>query len=201
MTVKSGDMLDSPAGATGGGERIDLHRVAGCLGFQGPGDAHRIGSPGPPFRFAVLRESTDRGDRLACDPVSDHTPDRGRRDLVSVPARQPLRGLFPARPGGTGPMDRPGRVCWCQAITHGLTPAMDKILAHPDNGIARGSKISPILACLVTGPGQPKTCSGGLRLCHMDRDKPMEDPASYVFESGINTKEEVVVVGCKNSCG
>ncbi len=132
-------------------------------------------SPGPPFRFAILRESTDRGDRLACDPVSDHTPDRGRRDLVSVPAqnrrdlaatpsgtvlaqfcdplpdhragwslaapvgstRQPLRGFFPARPGGTGPMDRPGRVCRCQAITHGLTPAMDKILAHPDSGIAR----------------------------------------------------------------
>ncbi len=40
MTVKSGDMLDGPAGAEGGGERIDLHRVAGCLGFQGPGDAH-----------------------------------------------------------------------------------------------------------------------------------------------------------------
>ncbi len=29
MTVKSGDMLDGPAGAEGGGERIDLHRVAG----------------------------------------------------------------------------------------------------------------------------------------------------------------------------
>ncbi len=175
MTVKSGDMFDGPAGAEGGGERVDLHRVAGCLGFQGPGDAHCIGSPGPPCRFAIMRKSPDRGDRLACDPVCDHTPDRGRRDLVSVPAqdrrdlaatpggtvlaplcdplpdrragwslaapvgpaRQPRRGLFPAIQGGTGPMDRPGRVCRCQAITHGLTPAMDKILAHPDSGIAR----------------------------------------------------------------
>ncbi len=175
MTVHSGDMLDSPAGAEGGGARVDLDRVAGCLGFQGPGDAHRIRSPGPPFRLAIRGDSPDRGDRLACDPVSDHTPDRGRRDRMSVPApdrrdlaatpggtvlaplcdplpdhrarwslaapvgpaRQPLRGFFPARPGGTGPMDRPGRVCRCQAITHGLTPAMDKILAHPDSGIAR----------------------------------------------------------------
>ncbi len=132
-------------------------------------------SPGPPFRLAVLRDSTDRGDRLACDPVSDQWPDRGCRDRMSVPApnrrdlaatpggtvlaqlcdplpdrragwslavpvgpaRQPLRGFFPAIQGGTGPMDRPGCVCRCQAITHGLTPATDKILAHPDSGIAR----------------------------------------------------------------
>ena len=87
MTVKSGNMLDSPAGAEGGGARVDLDRVAGCPGFQGPGDAHRIRSPGPPCRLAVLRDSTDRGDRLACDPVSDHTPDRGRRDLAATPGR------------------------------------------------------------------------------------------------------------------
>ncbi len=29
MTVHRGDMLDSPAGAEGRGECIDLHRVAG----------------------------------------------------------------------------------------------------------------------------------------------------------------------------
>ena len=134
MTVKSGDMLDSPAGATGGGERIDLHRVAGCLGFQGPGDAHRIGSPGPPFRFAVLRESTDRGDRLACDPVSDHTPDRGRRDLVSVPARQPLRGLFTLAPEiGSGP---PFRFAVLRESTdRGDRLACDPVSDHtPDRG-------------------------------------------------------------------
>ena len=79
MTVKSGDMLDSPAGAEGCGARVALDRVAGCPGCQDPGDAHRIGSPGPPFRLAIRGDSADRGDLLACDPVSDHTPDRVAR--------------------------------------------------------------------------------------------------------------------------
>ena len=34
-----------------------------------------------------------------------------------------------------------------------------------------------ILAFLITWPGQPQTGIGGLRLCHIDHDKPMEDPA------------------------
>ncbi len=94
MTVHRGDMLDSPAGAEGSGARVDLDRVAGCPGFQGPRDAHRIRSPGPPFRLAIRGESADRGDRLACDPVSDHLPDRGRRDLMSGTGRYRHPHLF-----------------------------------------------------------------------------------------------------------
>ena len=33
-----------------------------------------------------------------------------------------------------------------------------------------------LLACLITWPSQSKTGIGGLRLCHIDHDKPMEDP-------------------------
>ncbi len=72
----------------------------------------------------------------ACDPRSDRRAGWSLAAPVGS-ARQPRRGLFPARPGGTGPMDCTGRVCWCQAITHGLPPARDDLLANPDSGIAR----------------------------------------------------------------
>ena len=82
MAVNGSDMLDCPTRAEGGGERVDGHRVAGCPGFQGPGDAHRIRSPGPPLCLAVRRESADRSDQLACDPVRDQLSDRGRRNTA-----------------------------------------------------------------------------------------------------------------------
>ncbi len=112
MTVKSGDMLDSSAGAEGRGERVDRDR------------RDLAAAPGG----TVLAQ--------LCDPLPDRRAGWSLAAPVG-PARQQIRGFFPAIQGGTGHIDRTGRVCRCQAITNGLTPAMDKILAHPDSGIAR----------------------------------------------------------------
>ena len=70
-----------------------------------------------------------------CDPL----PGRSAEWSLAAPvgsARQQFRGLFPTRQGGTGHMDRTGGFCCCEAITDGLTPAMDDLLTHPDSGIA-----------------------------------------------------------------